>query len=151
MVWKIKKTNNEIQSPSSVVRDTDGVRLKSCLKRSNPGMVSDQKAAPEEGPMSTDRRLHGSLSSGSGSNHSNGPHSRSSSTRGSAKSGRRTNSAASSKSQSSSLHSERYSTGASTGSGSSWIKAVRFNQIHIREYERTLGDNPSCSSGPPVG
>ena len=30
-------------------------------------------------------------------------------------------------------------------------KAVRFNKIHIRDYERDIGDNPSCSSGPPVG
>jgi hypothetical protein len=147
----MRRKSNKIQSPSSVVRDTDDVRLKSCLKRSNPGMVSDQKAAAEEGSSSTDRRLHGSLSSGSGSKHSSGPHSRSSSTRGSVKSGSRTDSAASSKSQSSSLHSERHATGASTGSGSLWRKAVRFNRIYIREYERTLGDNPSCSSGPPVG
>jgi hypothetical protein len=30
-------------------------------------------------------------------------------------------------------------------------KSVRFNEIHIRDYERTVGDNPSCSSGPPIG
>jgi len=29
-------------------------------------------------------------------------------------------------------------------------KAVRFNDIQIRDYERTVGDNPSCSSGPPI-
>jgi hypothetical protein len=29
-------------------------------------------------------------------------------------------------------------------------KSVRFNEIHIRDYERTVGDNPSCSSGPPI-
>jgi hypothetical protein len=29
-------------------------------------------------------------------------------------------------------------------------KSVRFTDIQIREYERTLGDNPSCSSGAPV-
>jgi hypothetical protein len=30
-------------------------------------------------------------------------------------------------------------------------KNVRFADIHIRDYERVVGDNPSCSSGPPVG
>ena len=28
--------------------------------------------------------------------------------------------------------------------------SVRFDRIQIRKYERTLGDNPSCSSGPPI-
>lgn len=28
--------------------------------------------------------------------------------------------------------------------------AVSFGVIHIREYERTVGDNPACSSGPPI-
>ncbi|EEC48049.1 predicted protein [Phaeodactylum tricornutum CCAP 1055/1] len=27
---------------------------------------------------------------------------------------------------------------------------IEFKELHIREYARTLGDNPSCSSGPPV-
>lgn len=30
-------------------------------------------------------------------------------------------------------------------------KAVRFGTIGIREHERTVGDNPSCSTGPPIG
>jgi hypothetical protein len=29
-------------------------------------------------------------------------------------------------------------------------RCVRFDVIVIREYARTIGDNPSCSSGPPV-
>jgi excinuclease UvrABC ATPase subunit len=29
-------------------------------------------------------------------------------------------------------------------------KSLKFKDIIIREYERTLGDNPSCSSGPPM-
>lgn len=30
-------------------------------------------------------------------------------------------------------------------------KRVRFAEIHIRDYERVVGDNPSCTIGPPVG
>jgi hypothetical protein len=29
-------------------------------------------------------------------------------------------------------------------------KNVSFHQVEIREYERTVGDNPSCSRGPPI-
>lgn len=29
-------------------------------------------------------------------------------------------------------------------------RGVRFSDIYIREYAITLGDNPSCTSGPPV-
>lgn len=29
-------------------------------------------------------------------------------------------------------------------------RGIRFHKIVIREYARTVGDNPSCSSGPPV-
>lgn len=29
-------------------------------------------------------------------------------------------------------------------------RSLKFDKILIREYARTLGDNPSCSSGPPV-
>ena len=29
-------------------------------------------------------------------------------------------------------------------------RRVDFNSVHVREYVRTLGDNPSCSSGAPV-
>jgi len=28
--------------------------------------------------------------------------------------------------------------------------SLQFDKIHIREYSRTVGDNPSCSCGPPV-
>lgn len=38
----------------------------------------------------------------------------------------------------------------SKGKGKPKRKSVRFNDIQIRDYERTVGDNPSCSSGPPI-
>lgn len=31
------------------------------------------------------------------------------------------------------------------------LKLLRFGEVHIREFERILGDNPSCSSGAPIG
>jgi len=36
------------------------------------------------------------------------------------------------------------------GSSSQVPKNVEWDKIHIREYARTVGDNPSCSSGPPL-
>lgn len=30
-------------------------------------------------------------------------------------------------------------------------KGVSFGQIRVREFDRTVVDNPSCSSGPPIG
>jgi hypothetical protein len=53
------------------------------------------------------------------------------------------------------------SIGASIGSGeihssalsscsSESIKSVQFDSIQIREYNIIMGDNPSCSSGPPI-
>jgi len=30
-------------------------------------------------------------------------------------------------------------------------KTIKFSNIQIREYERVVADNPSCTSGPPVG
>jgi hypothetical protein len=30
-------------------------------------------------------------------------------------------------------------------------KNVRFNVLYFRDYERMIGDNPSCTTGPPVG
>ena len=35
-------------------------------------------------------------------------------------------------------------------SDSSKEQSVKFDKILIREYSLTVGDNPSCSSGPPV-
>ena len=34
--------------------------------------------------------------------------------------------------------------------GSENGRNIKFLSIEIREYERALGDNPSCSSGPPI-
>lgn len=39
----------------------------------------------------------------------------------------------------------------SSGSGSQKNRAVRFSVVEIRDYEREIADNPSCSCGPPIG
>lgn len=45
-----------------------------------------------------------------------------------------------------------FSEGSSPALGSrSTKKVVRFKSVHIREFERIIGDNPSCSSGAPIG
>ncbi|KAL7468726.1 hypothetical protein ACHAXS_008947 [Conticribra weissflogii] len=38
----------------------------------------------------------------------------------------------------------------STGSAGSLRRNVSFNSVAVREYDRTIGDNPSCKSGPPL-
>jgi hypothetical protein len=43
-----------------------------------------------------------------------------------------------------SIHSE-YGSGTNKGD-----RGIKFDKILLREYARTLGDNPSCSAGPPV-
>lgn len=142
-----------MQSRSCLPRRMDDSHLKSCLKRSSAGMVSSTTPGTEPAANSSDRRLPASLISDSCSEHSNKPPlCWSSSSRRSAEGGSRTSDSDSSKIQSLSLGSERYSSKTDTlSSGCSRRKAVRFDEVHIREYERTLGDNPSCSSGPPIG
>jgi hypothetical protein len=38
-----------------------------------------------------------------------------------------------------------------TDSNCSSRRGIEFKEILIRTYDRTIGDNPSCSSGPPIG
>jgi hypothetical protein len=38
----------------------------------------------------------------------------------------------------------------SDSSNNTLKRRISFKHIEIREYNRTIGDNPSCSSGPPV-
>jgi hypothetical protein len=48
-----------------------------------------------------------------------------------------------------SLHST-YGSQSESGSGHGDRGNIKFDKILIREYARTVGDNPSCSCGPPV-
>lgn len=38
----------------------------------------------------------------------------------------------------------------SSGGGNKMHRSVSFHSVDIREYDRTIGDNPSCRSGPPL-
>jgi len=48
-----------------------------------------------------------------------------------------------------SIHS-KYGEAKETDSERARRKNIEFKEIQIREYARTVGDNPSCSSGPPM-
>ena len=47
--------------------------------------------------------------------------------------------------------SRRFSSISSSSCKSSSSNSVRFQNVKIREYGIILGDNPSCSNGPPIG
>jgi hypothetical protein len=47
--------------------------------------------------------------------------------------------------------SERSSTSFPSQPGAANTKRVRFDAVQIRDYERVVGDNPSCTTGPPIG
>ena len=45
---------------------------------------------------------------------------------------------------------QRESLQISWGSSNPTTKTLLWREVHVRQYERTVGDNPSCSSGPPL-
>lgn len=49
-----------------------------------------------------------------------------------------------------SMHSKYGSESKEASKESDDAKQVVLKDIQIREYARTIGDNPSCSSGPPI-
>jgi hypothetical protein len=49
-----------------------------------------------------------------------------------------------------SLHSTYYDKIAAAGASGGERRGITWDTIEIREYARTVGDNPSCSSGPPI-
>ena len=140
MGWKIRRHGKE-SNPGAVAPNTSNaqaVKLKSCLKKD-----SDHHSLRSQGSSTSSRRNCDSTKSGgsrcSHSSHHKDEPSCTSSSRSSASS----QSSRVVDSQPESHHS---------GSVPTFVeKGVRFNEIHVREFERIVGDNPSCSSGPPIG
>ncbi len=54
------------------------------------------------------------------------------------------------KSLSESIGSVHSNISSSSSTSSSSSNSVQFDKVEIREYSITLGDNPACSSGPPI-
>ena len=154
MGWKIRRSSREQASTSiqKVVAREKHLKLRSCLKRDGDHCSQSSQSSSRRGDLSTIRdqstRSGNSVGSRSGNSRLSGSCSpensvpfeqRSQNSHGSNGSGAvsRTSSARGS------YQSER-------SKRSQQEKSVRFNEIQIRDYERVVGDNPSCSSGPPI-
>jgi hypothetical protein len=172
MVWKIRRNGKDNNNVPAV---RGPVSFKSCLKkdsddRSKASTVSskkygdynggaDQSTARSNGSRSEGSRSHGSGSLGTKSINSRltDPSSQYAvrQAAGSSEQPSVTSSSAdgSQESKASSKNSVRAASHASQRSSASSYseKVVRFHNIYIRDYERVVGDNPSCSTGPPVG
>lgn len=131
-------------------------RLKSCLKKANDTALSDrQESASEDGSQrhsadasstrdqsSTRSVATRSLASTNGS--------QSVESKGSASAGSIIRRRAQSGEQVSCGTSESSADNSLSPQNSERSKKVKFGRIVIREYARTVGDNPSCSSGAPI-
>lgn len=149
MGWKIRRHGKE-SNPSAVAPNTangaQAVKLKSCLKKD-----SDHQSLRSYGSSTSSRRNCDSTKSGGSrcslSSHQKDEHSSHQKDEPSC-----TSSSRSSASSQSSRVVDSQPESHHSGSAPTFIeKGVRFNEIHVREFERIVGDNPSCSSGPPIG
>jgi hypothetical protein len=172
MVWKIRRYSKDNNNVPAV---RGPVLLKSCLKkgsdeRSKASTISSKKNSDyNSGRDQSTARSNGSRSEGSRSYGSGSLGSKSINSRltdpSSQNPGRQ---AAGSSEQPSVTSSSADGSQESKGSSRKSVRAashtnqllsasshperlVRFHDIHIRDYERVVGDNPSCSAGPPVG
>lgn len=156
MVWKSKK-NRRGGSRSTLPTNgnTVGARqLRSCLRvgpdHEKVGRVpggQDSSSTPDHSNKSGRSIL--SIISGSGSSRSKDSPSSDGHIHSNASGASGNDSAISPRN--SSCKSSQHSTVVSRTSPSAEDKSVRFGSISIREHERVVGDNPSCSTGPPLG
>ena len=161
MVWKPKKSRRS-GSRSTIPSNRNGAgnrQLRSCLKvrPDNNVLVGEAgRAAVRGGQESNSTRDHSNKSGRSILSARSG--SASSRSRDTTSSDNHIHSVGSGASGESHL-SHRDSTGRSSqhspvaysGGSTAEDKVVRFGSISIREHERIVGDNPSCSTGPPIG
>lgn len=177
MVWKTRRANKNRKKPSrsdtSSLNNVNRRKLKSCLKPSAgllAGSVSDATSSTTKDFSLTSGYVK-YIESQSSTSTNNSKRSRELSCPSGCSSGM-------SRSDSTSRHSGPQSASSSRNSGSrssrsrhsdpssttsdirvaenghrSHIpqqKSVRFKEIRMREYVRVIGDNPSCSNGPPI-
>ncbi|KAG7366903.1 hypothetical protein IV203_029573 [Nitzschia inconspicua] len=163
MVWKKTKLYNKGSRKLKSVPEEAQPKLKSCLKKSSePKSSSDQESSHAESCRTSgdgsSNKEHGSDRSVATRSLPSSNCSRSIESRGSGESStvpRKSacNDQMSVTDESSAEHGQSsYNSERSTQSAlsSSVRKRVRFNAIQIRDYERVVGDNPSCTSGPPL-
>jgi len=177
MVWKPKKSRRS-GSRSTIPSNRNGAgnrQLRSCLKvrPDNNVLVGEAgRAAVRGGQESNSTRDHSNKSgrsilsarSGSASSRSrdttssdNHIHSVGSGASGESHLSHRDSTGRSSQhspvaySGGSTGRSSQHSPVAYSGGSTAEDKVVRFGSISIREHERIVGDNPSCSTGPPIG
>ena len=141
-MWKRRSRKSQEKGHTdlaSVIRDqTLNSTLKSCLRDSDQGSYSSRSDL-DDGSNTRDS----SASKGSKSNQSMSTSTFASDREPLSQSAASGDFSAQSKGQSSQA-SGRPSSALHT-------KSVRFSEVHVRDYERVVGDNPSCSSGPPMG
>jgi hypothetical protein len=165
MVWKKSKRSGKGSKKLKSVPEEAQPKLKSCLKKrlAETTSTSDQESSQEEsyrisGDGSSCTKEPGSVRSLASRSLASTNCSRSVESRNSGESTSLQQKASSADQMSftdessngnalSSQHSER-SARSNLPPGAK--KKVRFNAIQIRDYERVVGDNPSCTSGPPL-
>lgn len=143
MVWKITKHKRSDKGnviKQKLVLDSQPPKLKSCLKKSSGIRLRSAKSGAASSRSAESNRSVESRGSGNSfSSHSKR-----------IVSGEQ-NSVSSRSWDRESRTSETTQSNQSKSISEVKKENVRFNVIHIRDYERVVGDNPSCSHGPPVG
>lgn len=168
MMWKVRRNSKDTMSKLSSVGTSPNPSIKklpkkSSLKRAGDGLDSDWSSVGSSSTSSqrseTYKCDHSSFQSSSApsksSSHSSEPStvspisSQSLDARVSAASRAFESSCSAGESVNRSQASANQSTRSASSSQKS--KGVKFSVVEIRDYEREIGDNPSCSNGPPIG
>jgi len=143
MVWKInkhKRTDKGNVIKQKLVIENQPPKLKSCLSKSSGIRSRSAKSRPASSRSAESNRLVESRGSGNSFSTHNKR----------IVSGEQYSVSSRSWDRESST-SETIQSNQSKSISEVKIENVRFNVIYIRDYERVVGDNPSCSTGPPVG
>jgi hypothetical protein len=160
MVWKIRRNGRDPSHGAVASKNKGGqaTTLKSCLKKD--ATADQHRGSVGSGSSGSSRKNCESTKSGgsrTGSRISNSSfHSKKDESRKdepSCTSSSRSSNSSQSHSHSSSRqqNSAEIHTGSPQSSMYAGEKVVRFSEIQVREFERIVGDNPSCSAGPPIG